>query len=899
MLFRTSALSVAVLSSIHLSDALSISTPDSPYNKIRARQEDTENPEASACGYIIDAVNDGYAYHYAYDAYSCLTSVPFNPAVATRFITYINDTVQFQSTLAYLREPPAEYQQPAVDILSGLTQIQNNITAQVYKNQYQFEVDVQNLLDRAHDGHMYLRGGIMAAFSFLAPYSITAASPDGASLPKLYITDDLVKSRDEGWTPSAIATINSMDAVEYVTKLASINAVGGIEPNADWNQLFYTPALAIQGSGGIWDSGVRFYPGDEIELVMENGTDYIDYWLALWKEPYKTGPLTTGGDLYNYFVLNLLPASYDPSGSFYNPAYAPAEDPVNTTEPVVVPTPEQSWTSISSGAYPNPDVRQEGLAVVTDGIISGYFLPQVNAATLSIPSFAQYSDSIGDFSSAVGDFISNTTKQGLKRVVIDLQQNTGGTVELAFSTFKRFFPNVDPYAGSRRRNHHLGGIIGEAYTSYFNSLDPSDPDYEYFLAAEWVATSRLNAATGQNFTSWAEYTGPVLEKGDSFSLTERYNLSNSAFTSALFEGWVPLGYSPDSPLEYTTPPFAPENIVILTDGACSSTCALLVEMFKQVGVRTIAVGGRPATGPMQAVGGNRGAAVYSADRIDYDLDIITYPGFNVDNATLATVPQLTDDGYRDSGVFTAAFGINLRDQVRPNDTEPLQFKYEPADCRIFYTLANVFNYTRLWSDAVTAIFDDNSKCVSGSTGFSSSNKTAPEPAPAAPAPLSLDTAQPDAAIDSEDLDESGGPQNAGAPAQSFTIDYCSPTGTCAFPHVQRCETVTATICGTPGKYELCLPQTQDPSLCDPAVAEWEQTFVEAGRGNLKRRALPSSLVPQRRPPPSTSEPVGGAPASGLRAGVTRANEPRLQVKKYGHCRPKKGKNLKTRRCRNG
>ena len=56
--------------------------------------------------------------------------------------------------------------------------------------------------------------------------------------------------------------------------------------------------------------------------------------------------------------------------------------------------------------------------------------------------------------------------------------------------------------------------------------------------------------------------------------------------------------------------------------------------------------------------GNRGAAVYSADRIDYDLDIITYPGFNVDNATLATVPQLTDDGYRDSGVFTAALGIN-------------------------------------------------------------------------------------------------------------------------------------------------------------------------------------------------------------------------------------------------
>lgn len=149
---------------------------------------------------------------------------------------------------------------------------------------------------------------------------------------------------------------------------------------------------------------------------------------------------------------------------------------------------------------------------------------------------------------------------------------------------------------------------------------------------------------------------------------------------------------------------------------------------------------------------------------------------------MATVPQLTNSGYRNLGVFTAALSINLRDQIRPNDTEPLQFKYEAADCGIFYTLANVLNYTRLWSDAVTAVFDDTSKFVSGSTGFSNSDKTAPKPAPAAPAPLNLGEAQPDAVLEDENLKESGGPQNAGEAAQSLTIDNCSPTGTCTFPH---------------------------------------------------------------------------------------------------------------------
>jgi len=293
--------------------------------------------------------------------------------------------------------------------------------------------------------------------------------------------------------------------------------------------------------------------------------------------------------------------------------------------------------------------------------------------------------------------------------------------------------------------------------------------------------------------------------------------------------------------------------------------------------------------------GNRGAAIYSADRIDYDLGLISSPAFNVDNATLATVPQLTASGnrYRDSGVFTAAFGINLRDQVRPNDTEPLQFKYEPADCRIFYTLANVFNYTRLWSDAVTAIFDDTSNCVSGSTGFSNSNKTAPKPAPAAPAPLSLDIVQSDALLDGENLNESGGPQNAREPAQSYTIDDCLPDERCAFPHNQICETISVTVCGKKRDKALCLPQTEDSSNCDPVNAKWEEVDLsDARRNNLKRRLVLPPLPPRRLPPP-TSEPVGGAPASGARTGVPRGNGLQPPDKKYGRCRPK---NTSARQC---
>jgi hypothetical protein len=160
----------------------------------------------------------------------------------------------------------------------------------------------------------------------------------------------------------------------------------------------------------------------------------------------------------------------------------------------------------------------------------------------------------------------------------------------------------------------------------------------------------------------------------------------------------------------------------LTDGACSSACAMFVELFTQVGARTVVVGGRPSTGPMQAVGGNRGAASYSAERLDIDIKAIG----DVNTTAKDLLPQLNERGTRDSGVYTIYMGINLRDQVRPNDTTPLQFKYEAADCRIFYTFANIYNMTRLWRDVISAAYDP-SLCIEDSTGHK--DLTTPDPEP--------------------------------------------------------------------------------------------------------------------------------------------------------------------------
>jgi hypothetical protein len=120
--------------------------------------------------------------------------VPFNGAVATRFLKYYNDTIQFQSNLAYLKNPPASYQQPKVDFVGGLAEIQADIDSGKFTNEYEFEATLQTLIYSTHDAHVNLIAGILGVFTFGSIYDIASVSLNGTSLPKVYFSGMLQAS---------------------------------------------------------------------------------------------------------------------------------------------------------------------------------------------------------------------------------------------------------------------------------------------------------------------------------------------------------------------------------------------------------------------------------------------------------------------------------------------------------------------------------------------------------------------------------------------------------------------------------------------------------------------------------------------------------------------------------
>ena len=669
----------------------------------------------------------------ARQAYDCLTSVPFNAAVATQFIKYYNDTIQFQSTLAYLKNPPSSYQQPAIDILAGLEQIQKDINTGVFPNQYAFEATLQNLVYSAHDAHFQLEAGILAAFTFLSPYPIVALSEDGVQTPKVYVTDDAALATDS-FKPSAIKTINGQDVTAYLTQFAAANSVGNLEPNADWNDLMSSFAAYIQDDYSIFESYVEFFPGDTLTLGFENGTTSgPEPWVAIYNSPGPTGPLATGGDFYNFFVLGFYPASFNPNATDPCAASDGSTDASNSTSTSSNST---STTTTSAGAnatatswpdsaYPNKtDVYQPGLYPDGGGFLTGYFLKNISTAVLSIPSFDMSGDDIQTFSDTVQKFLNASHAAEMKTVLIDLQQNLGGDTLLAVDTFKHFFPSNDTFRGSRLRAHATADVIGNTFTTYYTTNQSANSSiYDALSASDFVSTDRLNAETGRNFTSWAEFFGPHEYNGDSFTTVERENITSSLFDNeALGIDIYGASIPATNPQLYDT-----ENIIILSDSLCSSACAVFVEMMHHdAGVKTVVVGGLPQTGPMQTASGTLGAQLYTAENVDDDIAVAEY--FN------ATTANILPD--RNVDVLITFLGVNLRDQIRKEQEDvPVQFVYDAADCRIFYTFETWSDYSQLWTYAVNAA--NNSKlCVAGSTGFSSTlaSSQAPTPPPTSKSP---------------------------------------------------------------------------------------------------------------------------------------------------------------------
>lgn len=223
------------------------------------------------------------------------------------------------------------------------------------------------------------------------------------------------------------------------------------------------------------------------------------------------------------------------------------------------------------------------------------------------------------------------------------------------------------------------------------------------------------------------------------------------------------------------PPFAAENIVMFSDGLCGSSCASFHEELKNIaGVKAIAVGGRPQEGAMQTIGGSKGGEVIPLNTIPLSLQTmmnLTAP-LGIDSLDDESLTKLANPDVLLTRAGDYSSRIQVQDQIRKGDESgtPLQYIYEDADCRIFYTTKMLLEPETAWEAAWSAYTDD-SKCVKDSTKKSSSISGGYKPF----GPGDLNGKQSENSTSSSDKDE----ENA-APAWRPSLAICAAATVISF-----------------------------------------------------------------------------------------------------------------------
>lgn len=372
-------------------------------------------------------------------------------------------------------------------------------------------------------------------------------------LTKLVDDLDLAKSTNTtSWEPSAIVSINGITAADYLSAIAEKNS-DFQDPDAIYNQLFYSIPFNFQNGGNLFNAGGYTFGFDNDTTIYQfaNGSTKAIPNVAVTFKDFTN--ITSGLDLFNAFEI--------PTTTSAAPAAATSAPPIESDAPV-------KRATVTMPGYP-----QVPVAIHPEGYTAGYFLDNTTAV-LVMTAFASSNDSNIDANSqqqqVIENFLAACKAAGMTNLIVDVSANGGGSVFNGYDAFKQLFPSLTPFGGSRYRDTPAVNYLGSIFTTA--------NVYNESFSSAFQTQSELDVNL-QHFSNWDAMAGPFPFHGDNFTAELRYNFSDPVQQSG--NHIIVSGYLNRSNIAPQL--FASENVVLLYDGSCGSTCTIFAELMKSQG----------------------------------------------------------------------------------------------------------------------------------------------------------------------------------------------------------------------------------------------------------------------------------------------------------------------------
>ena len=145
-------------------------------------------------------------------AYACLKTVPLAKSSDLLQLNGYKTLANFQSDLAYLKDPPPGWLYSGVDLMSSLDGIISNVQKDAYDNEYDVQFDLWSLITSVHDFHLTFNSDILNVFSWWRAAYLVSLATNANSLPNVYDISDiyvLAGLNSSSYKPSPVVSINN------------------------------------------------------------------------------------------------------------------------------------------------------------------------------------------------------------------------------------------------------------------------------------------------------------------------------------------------------------------------------------------------------------------------------------------------------------------------------------------------------------------------------------------------------------------------------------------------------------------------------------------------------------------------------------------------------------------